>query len=156
MWTVDYVLAENCEYGNLRDTGTARSYRCDHSRHRSLRASTTRLRLKPRKSNVRQRGVVHQQNQTLTEADGASATPTSSITAPQPTEHPKQLTGRARNRSKSRYSGPTSNPPRHCTRCEKEPLIPTPLPEYPWQRVGSDLFHLNATTYLTVFHDSQR
>ena len=32
----------------------------------------------------------------------------------------------------------------------KEPLIPTPLPEYPWQRVGSDLFHLNGTTYLIV------
>ena len=30
----------------------------------------------------------------------------------------------------------------------KEPLMPTPLPDYPWQRVGSDLF--NGNTYLIV------
>ena len=25
----------------------------------------------------------------------------------------------------------------------KEPLVPTPLPEYPWQQVAIDLFTLN-------------
>ena len=29
----------------------------------------------------------------------------------------------------------------------KEPLIPTPLPEYPWQKLGSDLFTLRGETY---------
>ena len=43
-----------------------------------------------------------------------------------------------------------------CPHCVKEhsppkqPLMPTPLPDYPWQRVGSDLFHLNGNTYLIV------
>ena len=32
----------------------------------------------------------------------------------------------------------------------KEPLIPTPLPDYPWQRVASDLFQLGKTTHLIV------
>ena len=30
----------------------------------------------------------------------------------------------------------------------KQPLIPTPLPNYPWQKVVTDLFHLNGATYL--------
>ena len=30
----------------------------------------------------------------------------------------------------------------------KQPLIPTPLPDYPWQKVATDLFHLNGATYL--------
>ena len=30
----------------------------------------------------------------------------------------------------------------------KEPLMPTPLPEYPWQMIGSDLFMLDGTTYM--------
>ncbi len=32
----------------------------------------------------------------------------------------------------------------------KEPLIASSLPDYPWQRLGSDLFHLNGETYLLV------
>jgi transposase InsO family protein len=33
---------------------------------------------------------------------------------------------------------------------KKEPLIPTPLPDYPWQLVGTDLFELNQKHYLLV------
>ena len=29
----------------------------------------------------------------------------------------------------------------------KEPLMPTPLPDYPWQVVGSDLFSLKGEQY---------
>ena len=36
------------------------------------------------------------------------------------------------------------------TSLKKEPLMPTPLPEYPWQMISSDLFVLNGTTYLLV------
>ena len=32
----------------------------------------------------------------------------------------------------------------------REPLITTPVPEYPWQVVGSDLFELNGVRYLLV------
>ena len=32
----------------------------------------------------------------------------------------------------------------------KEPMIPTPLPDYPWQRVGTDLFYHKGTNYLLV------
>ena len=41
-----------------------------------------------------------------------------------------------------------------CVECSKhvrvncEPMISTPLPEYPWQIVGSDLFNHKGTTYL--------
>lgn len=31
-----------------------------------------------------------------------------------------------------------------------EPLIQTPLPKYPWQRAGTDLFHFKGKTYLLV------
>ena len=43
-----------------------------------------------------------------------------------------------------------------CPECAKvathwrEPLITTPVPEYPWQVVGSDLFELNGVKYLLV------
>ena len=30
----------------------------------------------------------------------------------------------------------------------KEPLLPTPLPKYPWQQIGTDLFHFENNTYL--------
>ena len=30
----------------------------------------------------------------------------------------------------------------------RQPMLPTPLPEYPWQRVASDLFELNKKTYI--------
>ena len=30
----------------------------------------------------------------------------------------------------------------------KEPLMPSPLPDYPWQVIGTDLFELNGETYL--------
>ena len=33
---------------------------------------------------------------------------------------------------------------------KKEPLISSPVPEYPWQVIGSDLFELNGSTYLLV------
>ena len=36
------------------------------------------------------------------------------------------------------------------TTSNQEPLIPTALPQYPWQRVGSDLFVLDGTNYLLV------
>ena len=32
----------------------------------------------------------------------------------------------------------------------KEPLIPTDLPDYPWQKIGSDLFFMNGANYLVV------
>ena len=41
----------------------------------------------------------------------------------------------------------------HCEACcknaspAKEPLMATPLPEYPWQKVGTDLFELKGTHY---------
>ena len=43
-----------------------------------------------------------------------------------------------------------------CSVCTKtatlrrEPLISSPIPEYPWQVLGSDLFELNGSTYLLV------
>ena len=45
---------------------------------------------------------------------------------------------------------------KNCTTCRKfsnqrsEPLIPTSLPELPWQRVGTDLFEMKGYTYLLV------
>ena len=44
----------------------------------------------------------------------------------------------------------------HCPECTKalaaprQPMLPTPLPKYPWQRVASDLFELNKKTYILV------
>ena len=44
-----------------------------------------------------------------------------------------------------------------CPECMKmltpprEPLITSPLPSHPWEKVASDLFHLNNSTYLIVF-----
>ena len=32
----------------------------------------------------------------------------------------------------------------------KEPLIPTPLPDYPWQLVGTDLFEMDQRHCLLV------
>ena len=43
-----------------------------------------------------------------------------------------------------------------CPACAKEatprkqPLMPSPLPDYPWQVIGTDLFKLNGETYLLV------
>ena len=50
-----------------------------------------------------------------------------------------------------------------CSRCQAnrnvsahEPLIPTPVPEYPFQKVGADLFTLDGVTYqLTVEYYSK-
>ena len=39
----------------------------------------------------------------------------------------------------------TKNHPQH-----REPLIPSPLPHHPWEKVGADLFELNRATYLLV------
>ena len=45
---------------------------------------------------------------------------------------------------------------KRCPECARdaspnqEPLIPTDLPQYPWQRVGSDLFVLDGANYLLV------
>ncbi len=47
---------------------------------------------------------------------------------------------------------------KQCSTCcknfdrRKEPIIPTELPTYPFQKVGTDLFHLQGTTYLLVVH----
>ena len=44
----------------------------------------------------------------------------------------------------------------NCRRCAQElnrsyePLIPSALPERPWQRVATDLLHLKGSTYLAV------
>ena len=44
----------------------------------------------------------------------------------------------------------------HCPECLKkstppsEPMIPSKLPDYPWQKVASDLFELKGVTYLLV------
>ena len=32
----------------------------------------------------------------------------------------------------------------------RQPMISFTLPEYPWQKVGSDMFHLNGATYLLI------
>ena len=45
---------------------------------------------------------------------------------------------------------------KQCPECQlifippKEPLITSPLPQHPWEKVASDLFHLNGHTYLIV------
>ena len=39
----------------------------------------------------------------------------------------------------------TKNRPQH-----REPLIPSPLSNHPWEKVGADLFQLNGATYLLV------
>ena len=45
---------------------------------------------------------------------------------------------------------------KQCLSCAKdstpreEPMIPTPLPDYPWQRVGTDLFYHKGTNYFLV------
>lgn len=45
---------------------------------------------------------------------------------------------------------------KHCPKCardarpSKEPLMPTKPPDFPWRRVGMDLFQLNGATYILV------
>ena len=45
---------------------------------------------------------------------------------------------------------------KNCQKCSKEftekrePLISSKLPDYPWMKVGSDLFTLNHSTYLLI------
>ena len=45
---------------------------------------------------------------------------------------------------------------KHCDTCTKtcrptlQPMIATRLPDFPWQRVGTDLFQLNGTNFLII------
>ena len=45
---------------------------------------------------------------------------------------------------------------KQCSHCaqfavpHREPMIPTPLPSYPWEKVGADLFEFDKTSYLIV------
>ena len=53
-------------------------------------------------------------------------------------------------------SSEVANMVEQCRECSKnasrrrEPLLCSPVPEYPWQMVGSDLFTLNGDQYLLV------
>ena len=33
---------------------------------------------------------------------------------------------------------------------QREPLLPTPLPDYPWEKLATDLFHHNGTNYILL------
>lgn len=39
---------------------------------------------------------------------------------------------------------------KHQNRQAREPMIVTDLPQYPWQKVGTDLFHFHGKVYLLV------
>ena len=45
---------------------------------------------------------------------------------------------------------------KQCSECQRtfipprEPLIMSPLPQHPWEKVSSDLFHFNSHTYLIM------
>ena len=45
---------------------------------------------------------------------------------------------------------------KQCSTCakehspRKEPMIPTEQPDYPWQKIGTDLFQLKGATYIVV------
>ena len=49
-----------------------------------------------------------------------------------------------------------NNVVKQCHTCAREftprrqPMIPTQLPDYPWQKVGTDLFHFKGANYLLV------
>ena len=56
-----------------------------------------------------------------------------------------------------RISSDISDCVKYCKHCQeqrssqrKEPLKPTPLPEYPWQKVGCDLCEVKRNTYLVI------
>lgn len=57
----------------------------------------------------------------------------------------KQLTQRVQHSSICRREAATTS----------EPLMPTPLPDYPWQVLGSDLFQLRGVNYLLLVDYSQ-
>jgi len=38
----------------------------------------------------------------------------------------------------------------------KEPLIPSQLSDYPWQKIGTDLFYLNNSHYMQIFDHFSR
>ena len=46
----------------------------------------------------------------------------------------------------------------NCPECSKlstplcQPLLPTPLPRYPWEKVATDLFELKGITYLPIIY----
>ena len=55
------------------------------------------------------------------------------------------------------YGRSTADGAKLCRMCraarsKRELLIPTPLPAYPWQVVGTDLFELNREQYLLVVY----
>ncbi len=37
-----------------------------------------------------------------------------------------------------------------CATPNKQQMIPSELPEYPWQKVATDLFHLSGKNYIAV------
>ena len=33
---------------------------------------------------------------------------------------------------------------------QQEPLLPTPLPDYPWEKLATDLFHYDGINYILL------
>ena len=114
-----FELAENCEYGALRDE-MIRDRIVVGIRDSSL---SERLQLDPElslgkaKKAVRQREAVHEQNKTLT----AGSTTSGDIAALQPGKSYRSQRPRTGFKGRKRNAGFNSAPKTACTRCGKEP-----------------------------------